>query len=122
MSNYESTVRELQTLLETENARLISGDFTDMQEIIDAKMGALRELQGWMKQGFLPGSNDPSLNILQTLGERNGILLKAIINGVKYALVRIEKLQMAESSLGAYDRMGRGMRIDAALIKNTIIM
>lgn len=122
MSNFENNVRELVTLLETENARISSGDFTDMKEIAEGKVLALRALEPWLKQGSLTRDDARALHNLKTLGVQNGMLLKALMNGVKYAQARLEKLQTAESSLGAYDRTGRGMHIDGEGIKNTIIM
>jgi flagellar biosynthesis/type III secretory pathway chaperone len=122
MSNFEKHVRELLTLLETENARISSGDFTDIKEIAEGKVVALRALEPWLKKGSLTRDDARALHRLKTLGVQNGILLKAVMNGVRYAQARLDRLQSAESSLGAYDRTGQGMYIDGEGIKNTIIM
>jgi len=126
---FETLMRDLTIALETENARLVSGDLSDMQNIIDSKLDILRQLQPWLGGNRdLPKPSESSTELkhniyrAEKLSVRNGAILRALINGVKSARARISNLKILESSVGAYDRMGRGIYIDGGSIKNTKTM
>ena len=120
MSNFNVNLRELQLLLEMESERIRNSDFSDIKEIAERKVIALRALEHWSKREGLTRNEALALQNLKRLGSQNGILLKAVMNGVKYALARVDKIQTSDSSIGAYDRVGRGMHIEVLGIKNTI--
>jgi len=122
VKKFEASIQQLRTLLNQENACLKSGNFIDVKDITDKKIEALRNLRPWLEGKRLLSEEAKSLSDIQVLSVRNGMLLKAAINGAKSAADRLASLQTATSSIGAYDRNGRSLHIEYDAIKNTKVM
>lgn len=112
MSTLESCrvkISEMESLLDAESKFLRTGRLEGLVEMSSKKLKAMSLLEASIAQ--LRDQDDidalsPKINEIRKRAENNGVVLKAVLNGVKAAGERLKSLRHSEAKVGAYNRAG----------------
>lgn len=107
--NCNAKITELIYILKEETKLLRKGNIDGLDGIIALKAKGMTELDA-LSQDLQSANNfihlAPQMKQLKRLAHENGILLKAVLNGLKSARERLQALQNHEAQVGAYNRDG----------------
>ncbi len=109
----------LLAVLQQENGLLKQGRLHEAAGLQEQKITVLEQFDADLAAGAPRPAHRSILQRIVALSQENAAHFVAIRNGLKAAIARLENLQQAEASVGAYDRHGTRMAFQSHSVKLT---